>query len=209
MTTHRLRRSLGLISAAALSGLIAFAAAPAASAAPEMSVTISDDVTTVKAGEALTYTTTVENMGADPVDVKVVVSVPSYLSIGDAGGGAVEKNATTWTITVAPHEKSSVKLAGKIGTIPKSEVRVTAVASVYVGDAASPLVRSADADHIQGVADTPSPRASASSSAGQQGINGWAIVIGVAAVIVLAAIITAVVVLLRRRSSSRPRRTQS
>jgi hypothetical protein len=202
MTIQRLLRPLSItIAAAALGVLGLLAAAPAASAAPQMSVTITDHVKTVKPGMSLTYTTTVQNMGPDPVDTKVVLTVPSYVKIEGARDGSVEKNAGTWTVTVEPHKTSRLQLTAKVGTIPESEVRVTTVASVYVdGVKPSPLIRTADANLIRGVADTPTPKPGTSSPAVQSPTIGWTIAIVIAAVLIVAAIITTVVRVRRRRS---------
>lgn len=207
MTSISLLRTVGLAAAAALGILIGPAPASAASAAPEMSVTISDGVKTVKPGMGVTYTTKVTNLGADPVDAKIVVAVPSYVEIRDAGTGTVDKQTVTWTATVAPHETSDLKLTATIGDIPKDDVRVTAVASVYVdGVEPSPLIRSADADRIQGVADTPAPTASSASATASHGSATGTIVtviVIVLVVLLVAASVAALVIVRKRRAIRR------
>ena len=204
MTPHPLLRSLGLTIAVACSVVAGLAAAPAATAAPQMSVTISDGVKTVKPGIGVTYTTEVENMGADPVDAKVVLTVPTYVQIEGAGDGTVEKSSSTWAITIAPHHTSALQLTAKIGTIPAGEVRVTAVASVYVdGATPAPLIRTADANRIQGVADTPAPRPDTSSPAAQPWPIGWIIAAITTALVLAAAIVVAILLIGRRRGTSK------
>lgn len=206
MTSITLLRTVGLAAAAALGILIGPAPASAASAAPEMSVTISDGVKTVKPGMDVTYTTKVANLGADPVDAKIVVAVPSSVEIGDAGTGTVDKQTVTWTATVAAHQTSDLKLTATIGDIPKDDVRVTAVASVYVdGVEPSPLIRSADADRIQGVADTPAPTASSASATASHGSATGTIVtvIVIVLVVLLVAASAAALVIVRKRRAIR------
>jgi hypothetical protein len=206
MTAHPLPRLISLTVAGAVGLLMALAPAAAASSAPEMSVTISDGVDTVTSGTALTYTTKVENLGADPVDAKVVLAVPSYVKIEDPGTGRVDHDTSTWTVTVAPGATSTLKLTAKVRSIPASEVRVTAVASVYVdGVTPSPLIRTADADHITGVADTPHATPAPRSAVTPQWDNAWTAVIVFAALLIAAALVALVIA--RRRTAHRHRPT--
>lgn len=203
MISHVFRRvraiAVAVIGAAALIGAVG-EALPAAAATPELSVTITDGHKTVESGEAVTYSTEVKNLGTDPLIAKVVVTVPGYVTAHAPDGGTVDKQDTTWAITVDPGKTATVKLSGKIGTIPKSEVRVTAVASVYVdGAKPSPLVRSADASRIAGVADTPPPASTEKASSKASSAAGWIIGGIIAAVVAIAAIAFALI-LIRRRS---------
>jgi hypothetical protein len=207
MTSTTFLRTIGLAAAATLGILIGVAPATAVSAAPEMSVTISDGVKTVKPGMGVTYTTKVTNLGADPVDAKIVVAVPSYVEVGDAGTGTVDKQTVTWAATVAPHETSDLKLTVTVGDIPKGDVRVTAVASVYVdGVEPSPLIRSADADRIQGVADTPAPKASTAPATASHGsATGTVVTVIVIVVVAILVVAAAVVTVMFRRRRVRRR----
>lgn len=207
---HRHLLRTALIAATATLGLLGpVSVATAASPAPEMSVTITDGLKTVESGTKVTYTTEVKNLGVQPVDAKVVLTVPSYVSVKSGGGGTVKKSDTTWSITVSPRKASTLELTGTIGTIPKTEVRVTAVASVYVeGVKPSPLIRTADANRIAGVADTPKPAPTDSSASASTPALGWvSAALITAGIVVLAAIIATVIIVRRRQNRSRRRRT--
>ena len=135
------------------------AAAPQAAdtpAAPQLSVTMSNGTETVHRGEIVTYATTVTNSGTNAVLTRVVAELPDYLTANSAKDGDLTSHAASWTETIEPGAKKTFRVSASVGTIPKRDVRVTALASVYLGNEKSPLIRTADADRIPGVADGPS-----------------------------------------------------
>jgi hypothetical protein len=75
-------------------------------------------------------------------------------------------DTASWTVTVEPGKTASKTLDARIGTIPKGEVRATALATLFApGSSTQILVRSADPDHIKGVRDPAQtvPRTTASA----------------------------------------------
>jgi len=124
-------------------------------AAPQLSVTMSNGTEVVHRGQTVTYATTVTNSGSDAVLTRVVADLPDYLTANSAKGAELTPHAARWTETLEPGAKKTFRVSASVGAIPKRDVRVTALASVYLGEEKSPLIRTADADRIPGVADAP------------------------------------------------------
>jgi hypothetical protein len=133
--------------AAIVAGPVASASAATTAAPPAgLSIAITDHVSEVQPGSAVQYTATVTNLGARAVTGTLAVTVPDYAK---ASG-----DTASWTVTVEPGKTASRTLDATIGTIPKGEVRVTALATLFArGSSTQILVRSADPDLIKGVRD--------------------------------------------------------
>jgi len=140
---------------AALTVLLALAPVMAAEAAPPagLSVSIHRDGAEVRPGDRLTYTATVRNEGTSPVEGRLVITVPDYLRVADAEGADRSGSDTSWTVTVPARSEVSEKLTGVLERIPKGQVRVTTLVSLYLGGQAQATIRSADAAAIAGVKD--------------------------------------------------------
>ncbi|MFS0853609.1 hypothetical protein [Microbacterium sp. 179-I 3D4 NHS] len=131
-------------------------------ATPDLSISLSSGTKGVAPGDALTYTAEIENRGA-PVLVRVVLSPPAYVEPEAAGGGALDEEGVIWDDLTLASGLTVLSVPAQVGEIPAEERRATAVISVYVGDSASPIIRTAAADLIQGVDDAqitvaPAPR---------------------------------------------------
>jgi hypothetical protein len=130
------------------------AATSQAAPPPGLSVTISDATAQTASKATLTYTSTLTNAGTRPVTAQLVLAIPSYASYAQATGATVNKQTATWPVTVAAGKAVTKRAAVTIGTIPKGEVRVTTLISVYLpGHPPTLLIRSAEANRIQGVTD--------------------------------------------------------
>lgn len=193
---------IGAALAVALTAPIASAAhaVPAAStsaaeAADELrlSVTLSDGVETVAAGDAVTYQAEVRNDG-DTIDTDIVIDAPGYVSLDEADDAVVDGHRATWSLAL-PHGTTTFEIPASIGEIPDGEVRVTTLLSVYVGEATAPVVRTAVANRIAGVDDEPVASAPVP-------IVAW-VVGGVA--ILLALVAVALLIVMRRRRTARER----
>ncbi|WP_431245575.1 hypothetical protein [Leifsonia xyli] len=198
-----------LIAAGAVAGLLPIVAAPVASAhaeqpAAQLSVTLANSEKTVKAGDRITYTGHVKNLGATEAKVTVVLDAPGYVELGAASGAEVDKNTATWTPTIAPGGDSTFTIPAAVGKIPSAERRVTTLASVYVGEDKTPIVRTADASHIQGVKDTPGGTATAPHS---QKSTPMALPWVVAGTVLLLLVVVAAALLLILRRRRRLRRS--
>jgi hypothetical protein len=133
--------------AAVVAGLIAPASALTAGAPPAgLSIAITDHVSEVHPGSSVQYTATVTNLGPRVVTGTLEVTVPAYAK---ASG-----DTASWSVTVEPGKTARKTLDATIGTIPRGEVRATALATLFArGSSTQILVRSADPDLIQGVHD--------------------------------------------------------
>ncbi|MGJ4845267.1 hypothetical protein [Leifsonia sp. Le1] len=170
--------------------------------AAQLSVTLTNSEKTVTTGDKVTYTGHVKNLGAAEAAVTIALEAPGYLELGATTGATVDKNTATWTPTIAPGADNSFTISATIGKIPSTERRVTAVASVYVGDGKKPVVRTADASFIQGVKDTPHQKpARAAATRSAPTVLPWIIGGGILLVIIAAAAIVLTV-----RNRTRPRR---
>lgn len=162
-------------------------------AAPQLSVTLSNGVDELSAGDELTFTAEVRNFGA-ALEARVVLAPPAYVALGGAEGATVEANTATWVVPIDAGSTATLEIPAAVGGIPETETRVTTLVSVYVGESTAPVVRTAVANHIVGVADDPKP--GPGQSDGGAALLAWIIAGGVLVVLLAAA---AVVLLLRRR----------
>ena len=192
------------IAGALVAALLAIAPAYVATAASSpagLSVTIRNDNTQVQSGDQVKYTVTVKNAGVVPVDGRLVVTVPGYVSVLAAVGADRSGADASWPITVPAGGTVSKEVTGQLGAIPKGELRVTTLASFYLGDASEPAIRSAEADSIAGVSD-PAHAVGERPTTAQPGLwMGW--IIGGTAVVIAIIAALVVVVLMRRRSGAR------
>lgn len=187
----RIRTALRTIAVGlVLPAVLGLGSAAAAAPDPQLSITLTAGVDTVAGGEDLTYTAEIRNSGAD-VDARVVLASPDYIALGNTQEAAVEENEATWSLLLEGASTTTLEIPAHVAEIPAGEVRATAVISVYVGDATAPLIRTAAATGIEGVADeqvvVPSTGA----------IILW---VGAGVVLVLAATAAALLVLRPRRS---------
>lgn len=195
--SHRffpLRRVLTAVALALplLGTLGAAAATPPPSAAPDLSVSLASDADAVAAGDDLTYTAEIVNRG-EAVDARIVLEPPTFvelLKVGD--GGTLADNVATWTSALPAKATTTVTVTATVADIPGTERRATALVSVYVNGATTPLIRSASADRIAGVDDEPS------TTPESQGMPPWALT-AIGVVLAIAAVVIVVVVLRRRR----------
>lgn len=197
---------------ASIAGLLLLGVPAAHADAPpaQLSVTLKNSEKTVTTGDKVTYTGKVANLGDNGADLKVVLQAPAYVKLTKAGGAKVEKNEATWTTTIAPGKTASFTAEASIGSIPRNERRVTTLASVYVGGGAAPIVRTANASFIAGVADTPGGKAThtpVASSSGSASAATWAWLVGAAVLVIL--VIAAVILLIRGRRAGGRRRAAS
>lgn len=177
---------------------------------PGLSITIDNGATETAPNSEVTYSTTLANSGTKSVVATIVVSVPAFATITKAPEGKIDGVDATWTVTVKPGAKKSVSTTAHIGVIPEGEYRTTVLASVYLGKTATgaPVIRSADADKIPGVADpvvgtAKSSQVTSANTTGQNWILPTAIGVGAGIVVVAAA---ALIIARRRRRVTRRRR---
>jgi len=172
---------------AALTVLLALGPVAAAEAAPPagLSISIQRGGTEVHPGDRLTYTAIVRNDGTSPVEGRLVITVPDYLRVADAEGADRSGSDASWAVTVPAGAAVSEKLTGVLQRIPKGQLRVTTLVSLYLGDQAQATIRSADAAVIAGVRD---PAHAVDDRPTSPTIQPWFLVVAGLAILVLAAI---------------------
>ncbi|GAA3876417.1 hypothetical protein GCM10022381_18730 [Leifsonia kafniensis] len=214
--------TMASIAAAGLICLLALGGAATSAAAAEvptgLSVTITDGVDEVTAGSDVTYTAELSNTGSDPVTATLVVTVPGYVEITAADGaesdGTESVTAATatdaaWVVTVEPGAVATVAVGARVGEIPADELRVTTLVSVYLGDgddarAAAPVIRSADANTIEGVTDPAAVATSQEADAPDTMSVGAAVMIGAAALVFLALVVMILLLIIRSKRGRSP-----
>lgn len=205
-----------------VSGLFTLVASATAAATPVarshpappvgLSVGLSDGRTQVHSDLGVIYTATLSNGAAKPVTADLLLTVPAYLTIRAAGGAKITKQNATWPVTVEPGETVSKSLSAHIGTIPKTERRLTSLITVYQGAATDrPVIRSAAVNTIAGVGgpaqgNQPVSVRHTSTRAHNDSDARWLVLIAIAAVLVLAA---ACFIWLRRRRETAPAAAQT
>lgn len=188
------RRALRIITIGILVPLL-FPIGAAAAAQPEaqLAITLTSGVETVADGDAVTYTAEIRNGGAT-VNARVVLAPPGYVALGQADGATIEDNEATWSLPLAGASTTTLEISARISEIPDGEARVTALVSVYVGDSTAPLIRTAVANAIEGVADEHTVGPATGT------IILW---VGVGAVLILAAAAAVFLVLSSHRKEAR------
>lgn len=196
-TNLRLAAALALLLLVALIALDGQAAradappadAPPAASAPDVAITLVSDAREVASGDTITYTAVVTNKG-EAFGARVVLEPPAYVTLETVEqDGTLSEGDATWSLALAAGETTTLEATASVGEIPADAARATALISLYVGDATSPLVRSASADVIAGVDDE--------QTVAPASVPPYAMIGGVVAALVVG--IIAVIVLTRRR----------
>lgn len=187
---------LAIVSAAGLAAPYAAEATPAPPA--QLSISLTDGLAQVRSNTDVRYATRVTNNGSAPISAELVLSTPTYVTITHAPGAKVARHTVTWRITVRPGRVVSRPATAHIGTIAKTDYRVTTLASLYRGKETSgiPLIRTAVANPIVGVTDPAGTvKGSPRRLAGKHGTShtNWLLLAGVPGLaLVLLAILTLV-----------------
>ena len=193
--SFRARRTLRAIVVGFMLPLVLpFGAAAADPPDAQLAITLTNGVEVVADGDAVTYTAEIRNSGGT-VNARVVLAPPAYVTLGSAEGATVEENEATWSLPLEGGSTTTLEIPAQFAEIPDGEVRATALASVYIGDSAAPLIRTAVANNIEGVDDEQVVAPAAGT------LILWA---GIGAVLVLAAAAAILLVLRSRRKAAVP-----
>jgi hypothetical protein len=211
MTALRLALAAALVLIATAAGW-SIDVASAAPAPVKLSITVTDEATLIHPKSATEYSATVTNQGSRSVRGTLVLTTPDYIRYAHVrGNGKITNGDVRWKIAVGAGQAVTERVTVRVRTIPKSAVRVTTLASFYLGGVTgTPVIRTADADRIPGVKDaapvsapdTAAPKqphresasASASASASDRtglGMLGWSLLGGGAVIGLLAAALIA------------------
>lgn len=191
--------SRGIVAALlALVGSVLLGASPASAAdVPQLSITIDDGEKSATAGDALTYTIAVQNLGTvAATGVAISQSLPEGMSFGTAdSGGSEAQSLVSWTVDIAPGATTKLVTTMTIGTTPDELLRMATIACAMVSPTDPPIVCASDSDILP-----------AGTAAAQGGVVKahpaptafwWAI--GTAAVLVVVVIAMAFVLVRRAR----------
>jgi hypothetical protein len=180
------------------------------SSAVRLSITLTDSAASVAPHTEPTYRASLINAGSDAVSGWLVVSAPGYMpSVRANVDGKITKHDLRWKITVPAGQAVTQPVRFRVLAIPKSAVRVTVLASFYLGAVTGmPVIRTADSDRIPGVVDPapapaikpPAPRHEANHQSSAITSVGWAIAGAATCVFLLLLAFVAQ----RRATASRP-----
>jgi hypothetical protein len=202
---YRVALALGLtIGVAASSFGVDSAAQAAAESTPALSITLDSPEGEVASGDELSYTATLANLGDGGFSGTVEVEAPSFVLVETADGADVSENVAVWQVDLSGVSTASFDFTVAVGEIPSDITRVTTLVSVYQPGADSPIVRTAHAARIEGVAEVPGNGVTPAPSDDPNGIgaggNSWGwILAGIAALMIVGVIVTATLLFLRRR----------
>src|SRR5690606_17601530 len=107
-----------------------------------LSITLTSDAEALSDGDDPTYTAEIRNDGA-AIGARVVLTPPEYITLSAAEGAVLDANVATWTRALPAGSTTTLEIDATVGEIPADEVRATALAGVHVGDAESPVIRTA------------------------------------------------------------------
>ncbi|HKC27033.1 MAG TPA: hypothetical protein VKB75_03380 [Jatrophihabitans sp.] len=162
------RRLLGVIGSLVMVATAAgWSSSAAAAPSPvRLSISITDGVARIH--HKATYAATITNQGSAGENGTLLVTVPEYLRYTRvSGNGKITRTGVRWKVTVAAGTQLTERVTVRVTAIPKFAVRVTTLASFYLGRVSgTPVIRTADADRIAGVKDaalSPAPRSQASA----------------------------------------------
>jgi uncharacterized repeat protein (TIGR01451 family) len=173
-------------------------AQPEPQSAPQLSIAIDNGRTEAAAGETLTYTTTVTNLGTSSVsDLVVTQTVAEGLELVSAENeGSAQDGVVMWRIALEPSATATVRTTMTVVPTPDEQLRVASVACAKTADDAPPIVCATHSDQLPAGAAASAAAASADDEDG--GVSATALVAGGAAALVVAG--GAVAALRHRRS---------
>jgi uncharacterized repeat protein (TIGR01451 family) len=221
MTVHNQpNRSLLAVLGVALGVTVAALAAPTAlaaggtsaatqglpSSAPQLSIAVDNGHTTATAGDTLTYTISVQNLGtAGVAHLHVTQSMPAGLKFKSAdSAGKATAGSVSWTLDLKTAGETKVHSTMTVLDTPPELLRMATVACASTSADDPPIVCAAHSDQLPaGVSAAAAARES--TAPGSDGIDPRLLSLGIAAAALVVAAL--VVVLVRRRRTPRAAHT--
>ncbi|NYJ20631.1 hypothetical protein [Glaciibacter psychrotolerans] len=180
-----------------------------------MSVSITNSVAEATADSTMDYVTVLENSGPEPVDLRLVVTVPGYATIAAAPDATIDEHSATWAVTVEPGAPQTMTTSAVLTSIPAETLWVNVTADVFVEESQSAVIGSAAVTPVVGTEKARADAATASeqhfaAEAAATGVSGFfASPTTVIAVIIVAGVLaialTVASILLRRMNRERAR----
>ncbi|WP_396230995.1 hypothetical protein, partial [Frankia sp. EI5c] len=192
--------------AASAAPVLATAGPPGESedAGPLLAIQIDNGGTATEAGDQLTYTTRIRNLGtADAEDLVITQTLPPGVRLKSADqDGRVDDGLVTWHVDLPAGRTSSFVTSLELAEPPPGQLRLAVVSCVRADGADRPTVCAADSDEL--------PAGGAASGDGENGSDGLlASVGGVSTLLVLGgiALIASTLAVVSRRLLRRRRPT--
>jgi uncharacterized repeat protein (TIGR01451 family) len=179
-----------------------------ASSAPQLSIAVDNGHTTAAAGDRLTYTISVQNLGtADVTDLHVTQSMPAGLKFKSAdSAGKPKAESVNWTLDLKAADEIKVHSTMTVANTPRELLRMATVACASTSADDPPVVCASHSDQLP--AGAAAEAASARSAApGSEGLNPWYLALGLG--LVVAALVVVVVIRRRRTLQSTPSKPAS
>ncbi|HKB30744.1 MAG TPA: hypothetical protein VKD26_07890 [Streptosporangiaceae bacterium] len=171
---------------------------------PQLSIGVDDGRRAVHAGDILTYTIKIHNIGTtDAKRLQIVQTLPAGLKLISATQPGVTHAAqVTWRVNLPAGGAGTFGVVGRVGQTPRQLLRLATIACATVGGGVRPLVCAAHSDELPAGAMAARGRHAASGGAG--GATGFLLPAGLALVLCAAAAIGGRWLLLRRRARREP-----
>lgn len=198
----RLIRRLLVLQAVALATLAVaepHAAAGNVPPGPQLSVSIDDGRTTAAAGDRLTYTITVRNLGTGNLSgLDLTQSVPPGATVGATNPtGTTHAGAIRWRLAVRASGTAEFHTTVTVRNTPADLLRLASVACVNTSGQTRPLVCATHSDELPAGAALAGRRAQAATTVSRH--VTWYVGIGLG-VLVVAGVAMALVASKRRRA---------
>lgn len=191
-----------LIIPAVIGLLGVFSAGPApVTPGPQLSIAIDNGRTSTAAGDSLTYTIDIRNLGTTEVSqLGVTQSVPAGLTFESAdSAGSAAAEVVTWRIDLKPSATATVHSTMTVGATPADLLRLATVACARMSSDDPPIVCAAHSDQLPaGAAAAARAQSRTAASPSWTDSGKWYLVGGIAVLVVVLAILW-----IRRRITSR------
>jgi len=175
------------------------------SIAPQLSIAVDNGHTTAAAGDRLTYTISVQNLGtAEVADLHVTQSMPTGLKFVSAdSAGTAKAGSVHWTLDLKTAGETKVHSTMTVADTPRELLRMATVACASTSADDPPIVCASHSDQLPAgaAAEAASARSAAPSP---DGLNPWYLALGLG--VIVAALI--VVLVIRRRRTLQSTQTR-
>lgn len=171
-------------------------------AGPDLAIGIDDGHTDVRAGDRLTYTVRIRNIGTvDAGDLVVTQTLPAGARLRSADhDGVLHDGTVAWHTDLPAGRNTAFVVQAEVAKPPGNQLRLASVACATVDGNSRPIVCAADSDRLPAGRDAAAPGATTDSDA-SGGLSGWltGLYVGLGVVLVLLAGLV-----VRRRRVPRP-----
>ncbi|MCM3887101.1 DUF11 domain-containing protein [Frankia sp. R82] len=155
---------------------------------PDLAIGIDDGHTDVRAGDHLTYTVKIRNIGTvDAGDLVVTQTLPVGVRLRSADrDGVLHDGTVAWHTDLPAGRNTAFVVQAEVAKPPGGQLRLASVVCATPGGAARPIVCAADSDRLPAGRAAAAPGAHSDASGG---LSGWlmGLYVGLGVVLVLLA----------------------